>query len=106
MGVGAKWKVVSSAYKAFRERHYISQEQNEFSFIWDLKISSKVIHFVRRILIDRLPTKHNQIMKRNVIRDDDQNLLCPFCQLHEETCSHILFTCPMVDRIWKHCIVG
>lgn len=52
-------------------------------------------------ILDRLPTKDN-LNKRNAI-GEEQSLLCPFFQFEDETCSHILFTCPKVDRIWKLC---
>lgn len=44
-GSGRQVVVENSAYKALHELHYISQSQDVFSLIWDLKVPTKVILF-------------------------------------------------------------
>lgn len=48
---------------------------------------------VWRVLLDRVPSKHN-LRRRNIILTN-QDMLCPFCVLQEET----FFTCPKIMDI-------
>ena len=76
------WKGdVSGLYLEGSRLHLLNEvvaDENDdgaFTIIWKMKIPSKVAHFVRGLVRDRLPKRAN-LRRRNVMLDD---YFCPFC---------------------------
>jgi hypothetical protein len=64
--------------------------------IWKLHIPNCEKNFLWRACHDILPTKAS-LHRRKVTTDD----LCPICAREEETCFHILWSCPSARDVWS-----
>lgn len=63
--------------------------------IWDLQVPNVVKDFMWKVVSEILPTKIN--LFRSKITNND---LCPICEQHEETSSHILWNCAVAQDVW------
>lgn len=73
--------------------------------IWQLKTFTSIFGRSRprhrwRATLNRLPTKLN-LKKRRVLLKNDLGL-CLFCGKDVESEEHLLLTCCVTERIWKH----
>lgn len=90
---------VKSAYASIRdgpEANHTSSSPGFWNKIWNLKIPLKVKHFIWRAISDCLPTKV-QLCSRRV----EVDIMCPVCNLTEETTVHALLTCPVSALYWQ-----
>jgi len=70
--------------------------QSFWKFLWNLPLPSVVKNFVWKVCNDILPTKVS-LLQRKVVEDP----FCPFCLIHPETPSHLLWTCPSSVALWQ-----
>ncbi|GKC95059.1 RNA-directed DNA polymerase, eukaryota, reverse transcriptase zinc-binding domain protein [Tanacetum coccineum] len=63
---------------------------------WSRCVPIKVIVFIWRLRLDKLPTLMN--MDRKGI--DVDSLLCPVCREHVESVNHLFFSCGMARDLW------
>ncbi|CAI8614207.1 unnamed protein product [Vicia faba] len=61
-------------------------------------VLSNIKVFVWRLVQDRVPTR-KQFLKRIMLESHD--VLCVFCEQHEEDLDHLLLHCPKVKPIWQ-----
>ncbi|XP_058777040.1 uncharacterized protein LOC131651391 [Vicia villosa] len=71
---------------------------SRISFIWKLKIPSKVGIFLWRFSLARLPTK-DQLKKRGIL-NEDSDCCCVFCFQVLEDNYHLFDGCTITRRIW------
>ena len=97
------WKgYMSGLYSMGSGYHWLNEvvaDENDdraFTIIWNMKIPSKVAHFVWRLVRDRLPTRAN-LRRRNVLLDE---YYCLFCSSQEEDASHTFFSCKRIMPLW------
>lgn len=76
-----------------------SLEKKVFGLIWRSPAPSKVVAFSWSLLLDRIPTRSNLVI-RNVL-DRNSNLNCVLCDLGEETSNHLFLHCNVVDKVWQ-----
>lgn len=88
---------VSSAYDYLRGDGAAS-ESEIFSKLWAIQAPSNHVALAWKILINRIQTKVN-LQRRNALHPSVSNH-CVLCAQHEETSSHLFFSCPVVWRIW------
>lgn len=69
------------------------------SFMWELKVLSKVSIFAWRFILGRLPTR--QQAKIRGILVDDRECCCVFCFNVLEDSIHLFDSCPFTRRIWS-----
>ena len=86
----------SSAYLCIKGDQPSLALNHDFNQLWEVKAPPRALTLVWRLLWDRLPTKEN-LLKRQVPLDND---LCPFCQNHVESASHLFFTCIKIMPLW------
>ncbi|KAL5144990.1 LINE-1 retrotransposable element ORF2 protein [Glycine soja] len=86
----------SSAYLCIKGDQPPLALNHDFNQLWEVKAPPRALTLVWRLLWDRLPTKEN-LLKRQVPLDND---LCPFCQNHVESASHLFFTCIKIMPLW------
>ncbi|XP_058762491.1 uncharacterized protein LOC131635875 [Vicia villosa] len=67
--------------------------------IWSAKVPSKLSIFGWRLLRDRLPTKV-QLATRGIIQNEEE-MLCVFCELYEEDAAHVFIRCPQLRLLWQ-----
>lgn len=82
---------VKSAYALIQEGREYNLMSNNSGFwrkLWNLKIPSKVKHFMWRAINGCLPTRDNLSMKRVAV-----NNLCLMCSAFPEKTLHILVQC-------------
>jgi hypothetical protein len=64
--------------------------------LWKLPLPNAEKNFLWWACHDILPTKE-PLYRRKVATD----ALCPICALEEETCFHILWSCPSARDVWS-----
>lgn len=70
----------------------------DFLQVWSGFAPSNVKAFAWRLLLDRLQTKHN-LRRRQVIHGPEA-VLCPLCNLVEESSDHLFISCPFSTTVW------
>lgn len=90
---------VKTTHEMLLTNKFGSEKVDIFKEIWQLKIQPKVIFFLWRVFMNRLPTMDN-LLRRNIVVEENQ-MQCSFCGEMTERVNHILFTCRCVDEIWK-----
>lgn len=105
-----RWKLeemgvfsVSSAYKkleglVLREVLWREDEKGVFAKLWKSPAPSKVVAFAWRVLLNRIPTKGNLVL-RNVLATGD-NSLCVLCNRTDESAVHLLLHCDVASAVW------
>lgn len=91
---------VKSAYGHIRDSKESNQVDDNFGFwrrMWNLKIPSKVKHFLWRAVTGNLPTKENLLYKRVQV-----DAWCPVCQNHTESMLHSLVSCSFAVECWGY----
>lgn len=66
--------------------------------LWRTSIPSKVVVFVWRLLLERLPTR-DALLRRGII-SAYHNICCVFCFANDESVSDVFFSCPFAYNIW------
>lgn len=87
---------VKSAYIRLQENkgdHSTVDNSGFWRKLWQLKLPSKVKNFLWRVVSRLLPTK-DLLRVRNV----DTNVVCPICQVENESIEHILVNCSFADH--------
>ncbi|XP_057432167.1 uncharacterized protein LOC130724918 [Lotus japonicus] len=80
---------------------HLEERDPVFALFWSAPVPLNIKAFIWRVLLGTLLTRDN-LVKRHVINPGVE-ALCPFCNLVEETCSHLLFSCPVSLQIWYDC---
>nr|GEU56188.1 reverse transcriptase domain, reverse transcriptase zinc-binding domain protein [Tanacetum cinerariifolium] len=94
-----QWALGSSGFSVASARSLIDSKTLDTDLIatrWICCISIKVNIFIRRLMLNKLPSKVN-LDRRGI---DVGSFLCPICQLDVETINHIFFSCDMVLELW------
>ena len=69
---------------------------NVWKAIWTMRVPNRVQTLVWRVGTNSLPTKVN-LVRRKVLNED----VCSECKAHPEDMMHALWTCPILEDIWK-----
>lgn len=77
------------------------EKGNVFSLVWIVAPPSNIQAFTWRVLLNCIQTRDN-VGKRGVPMSTTYQL-CPCCHGHVESCSHLLFSCPVSYDIWCLC---
>ncbi|KAG8494167.1 hypothetical protein CXB51_011859 [Gossypium anomalum] len=67
-----------------------------FTRLWELKIPSKILILIWRIAYNYLPTLHNLRVRSLVV-----NILCPVCQMEEESMDHLFRVCTFTQQVLR-----
>ncbi|KAK2435369.1 hypothetical protein QL285_020433 [Trifolium repens] len=67
--------------------------------LWRNDVSSKVLVFGWRLLLERLPTR-GALSHRGILTSPN-DLHCIFCLHHIEDCEHLFFNCSFIKNIWE-----
>jgi hypothetical protein len=70
-----------------------------FHSLWKSPTPSKVCSFVWQMLHDRIPTKHNLVIRHVITAGTDS--LCPMCGLETETAEHLFIYCRFATKVWS-----
>ncbi|KAJ9547496.1 hypothetical protein OSB04_020039 [Centaurea solstitialis] len=70
---------------------------NDNMCFWNNWLPLRIKCFMWRLLLNRIPTRTN-LSKRGV---NTPSLLCPLCNLEEETVDHLFCSCSAVKDLWK-----
>ncbi|XP_060972201.1 uncharacterized protein LOC133038159 [Cannabis sativa] len=99
------WKKENLGHYSVKSAYAIIQEGKQQSATpvltgywrkcWNLKVPPKVKNFLWQASTSCLPTK-TQLQTKHVA----VNALCPFCNVENETISHILVTCSFSKACW------
>jgi hypothetical protein len=105
------WRGTANGIFSVRSAYYIQQglkaqtmagtsnpegKREVWRKLWALPVSNVEKHFLWRACNDSLLTREN-LARRKVITDS----ICPFCEQEVETCSHILWLCPLARDVWS-----
>ena len=78
----------------------VSEPSNAvFSLLWRIKVVPKVLTTVWRILLDRISTYQNLVVRGLVVNSP----LCVFCNLHVESTQHLFLDCAFAYCVWMMC---
>ena len=89
---------VKSAYGLLTNQ--VSEPSNVvFSLLWRTKAVPKVLTTAWRILLDRIPTYQNLVVRGIVVNSP----LCVFCNLHVESTQHLFLDCAFAYCVWMMC---
>jgi hypothetical protein len=69
-----------------------------FQSLWKSPTPSKVCSFIWQMLHDRIPTKHNLVIRHVITAGLDS--LCPMCGLETETAEHLFIYCGFATKVW------
>ncbi|GKV26106.1 hypothetical protein SLEP1_g35459 [Rubroshorea leprosula] len=108
-GITDKWEWVhnrdgkyssSSAYSLLSNTQ---QNPNEklFRRIWNNNIPSKIAAFNWRVVLDKIPTKRNLLIRG--IGSGMEDGKCSLCAEEEEDAAHLFLRCKVAKWIWKEC---
>jgi hypothetical protein len=104
-----RWKLeesvlfsVKSAYKkleglVFSEVSWRDEEKRIFNNLWKCPTPSKVVAFVWKANLNRVPTKANLAL-RNVLGSEG-NSLCVLCNRMEESAPHLFLHCEVSNAV-------
>ncbi|KAF7821833.1 reverse transcriptase [Senna tora] len=81
--------------KLISYKRFIGSIVNPYKWIWQLKCHSRLKFFLWMCVNNDLPTKVT-LLKRKV----PISVTCSFCNLEDETASHIFRDCPLAQNIW------
>jgi len=94
---------VRSSYKVLEERLLVegglTMMEKVFDYIWKCSARTKVIAFSWTLLLNRIPSKVNLVV-RNVL-PPDASLTCVLCNNGVETSYHLLLDCNVVSLVWR-----
>jgi len=69
------------------------EEKRVFENLWKNLAPSKVVAFVWKVFLNRVPIKHNLAL-RNVL-PPDESTLCVMCNMVEESSIHLFLHCEL-----------
>ncbi|XP_058783133.1 uncharacterized protein LOC131657791 [Vicia villosa] len=67
--------------------------------MWKTKISSKILIFGWRLILNKIPTK-TALARRHILTDPNL-LVCPFCGVEDEDTNHLFVFCPVTSDWWS-----
>ncbi|XP_028071512.1 uncharacterized protein LOC114273895 [Camellia sinensis] len=83
------------AYLLTKEFHN-SPPITNWSWVWAIRVTPRILHFVWRVLYLKLNTK-TQLFHRQIVADN----LCPVCKCLPETIDHVFRDCPSASHCWS-----
>ncbi|XP_026383473.1 uncharacterized protein LOC113278971 [Papaver somniferum] len=86
---------IKSAYRIYMNDIPSPEDSTFWRKVWDIDCLPKVKFFMWKMFAHMLPV--NAIMK---LYNPHVNVLCSFCNAHDETVMHLFVNCPIVLRIW------
>ncbi|XP_024179118.1 uncharacterized protein LOC112185138 [Rosa chinensis] len=66
-----------------------------WTWLWKVKATPRIKHFMWRALSGALATNHNRFRRHLA-----SSPICTLCEAHSETIEHVLFLCPWAMRTW------
>jgi len=99
---------VKSAYNrlegfVLREDRWREEEKRVFESLWENLAPSKVVAFVWKVLLDRIPSKVNLAMRQ--VLPLEGSTMCTLCAMREETSLHLLLHCDFASSVWLQIMV-
>lgn len=91
---------VKSAY-SWQKDYGLAESVPEFEWLWKIHAPSNVKVFIWKVFWNRIQTKDN-LLKRGIIHSSSDSK-CPFCNVLEESTSHLLFGCSFSYKVWQLC---
>lgn len=92
-----------SVISAYRGAHGTPSSANLSNFDWNRKWKLKMQHCLRlllwKIMVDALPLRGKLAGALGCLAGSQ--FLCPFCEEHIETASHLFLECPLSQCIWR-----
>jgi len=97
--------MVKSAYKrmedlVLKENRWRAEEKRVFKHLWKIPVPTKVVAFVWKTLLDKIPTMVNLAL-RNVLPTEG-SMLCALCARMGETSLHLFLHCNLASSVWLH----
>ncbi|GKV28743.1 hypothetical protein SLEP1_g37755 [Rubroshorea leprosula] len=90
-----------TAYSILTKDQIETNEISTFKRIWNPKFPSKVSAFNWQLLLDRIPTKVNLIIRGILGESDDGK--CVFCKEEDEDSKHLFLKCKITSWVWQEC---
>lgn len=88
---------VSSAYNCLQEPGLDAGEE-VLKNLWSVPAPSNALAFTWKALQNRIQTRDN-LQQRHAL-SSQADYRCPLCAFHEESPSHLLFSCSVAWKIW------
>nr|KYP46767.1 hypothetical protein KK1_031608 [Cajanus cajan] len=93
---------IKLAYTTIYASSLLVGETNAPYFFWSIPAPPKVHYFMWRLVNSGIPIVGN-LVRRNITLEPQQTL-CSFCKSDAKIVSHIFYTCPLSDNVWKQCL--
>ncbi|GKV12254.1 hypothetical protein SLEP1_g23424 [Rubroshorea leprosula] len=90
-----------TAYSILTKDQIETNEISTFKRIWNPKFPSKVSAFNWQLLLDRVPTKANLVIRGILGELEDGK--CVFCKVEDEDSKHLFLKCKITSWVWQEC---
>lgn len=91
---------VHSAYACLQESDF-DIGKDPFKSPWCVPAPSNVVAFTWKVFHDKIQTRDN--LKTREVISSQVDARCPLCASHEESYSHLHFSCPTAWIVWMAC---
>ncbi|KAK6159680.1 hypothetical protein DH2020_003061 [Rehmannia glutinosa] len=96
-GKTAYYAIKSKSENAYSRYPSASNSNGAWKKIWQLRILSKIKHFIWKACLNALPTKY-KLVEKNIAIDP----ICAICGEGPETLTHLMLECHEVIPVWLH----
>ncbi|GKV46217.1 hypothetical protein SLEP1_g53216 [Rubroshorea leprosula] len=90
-----------TTYSILTKEQIETNEISTFRRIWNPKFPSKVSAFNWQLLLDRIPTKANLVIRG--ILGESKDGKCVFCKVEDEDSRHLFLKCKITRWVWQEC---
>ncbi|GKV34438.1 hypothetical protein SLEP1_g42813 [Rubroshorea leprosula] len=90
-----------TAYSILTKDQIETNEISTYKRIWNPKFPSKVSAFNWQLLLDRIPTKVNLVIRGIIGESKDGK--CVFCKEEDEDSKHLFLKCKITSWVWQEC---
>ncbi|GKV26644.1 hypothetical protein SLEP1_g35909 [Rubroshorea leprosula] len=90
-----------TAYSILTKDQIETNEISTYKRIWNPKFPSKVSAFNWQLLLDRIPTKVNLVIRGIIGEAEDGK--CVFCKEEDEDSKHVFLKCKITSWVWQEC---
>jgi len=89
---------VNAAYDCLT-KHSANPQSEVYNLLWKAKAFPNVLMTAWRVMRGRMPSRLC-LSRRGVLMN---SMLCPLCQLEEESSQHIFLHCKYAQWVWSEC---